>query len=300
MSEDIRDKAFITHDDVVGLNFIRSDGPFVFRRHFRQGLRSHILEVLDREAVALESSGTVIDGVRWFPKAEPIRVFRIFRTRLESLDQALKEIGRVKIVERYLAPDHMAMSTEFLVDYAGPGGMDILLCGFQAYERGEIVDPWSILDGRAFCADLHDRLRGRIDPGISQKQWIKRARQQAGLFIRAIKKMMQHAQYVPDLAGIGNLLITPGGIIKLVDINNISKVDAGPQIILDDRGYPVCDKSVEALSLLESKMVGGDAALQDPIYETFLNPQRQRLVRKHEALFHRQKKHLNGYPALRE
>ncbi len=35
-------------------------------------------------------------------------MFRIFRARLKTLDKALTEIGRVKIIERYLAPDFIS------------------------------------------------------------------------------------------------------------------------------------------------------------------------------------------------
>ena len=47
MHIDIRDRPTIDHDDVIALNFIRSSPSCVFRRHFRQGLRSHIMEILD-------------------------------------------------------------------------------------------------------------------------------------------------------------------------------------------------------------------------------------------------------------
>ena len=61
------------------------------------------MEILDPAAVAVEQTGLMRNGVRWFPKAKPRLMFRIFRARLKTLDRALNEIGRVKIVERYLA-----------------------------------------------------------------------------------------------------------------------------------------------------------------------------------------------------
>ena len=82
MSEDIRDKAVITHSDVLKLNFIASDTPYVFRRHYRQGLRSHVMEVLHPDDFRLESSGTMIDGTKWYPKARPIKIFRLFQKGL--------------------------------------------------------------------------------------------------------------------------------------------------------------------------------------------------------------------------
>ena len=49
-SEDIRDKPVIGHEDVVQLNFVRSPGSYLFRRHYKNGLRSHVMEVLERAA----------------------------------------------------------------------------------------------------------------------------------------------------------------------------------------------------------------------------------------------------------
>ena len=67
MSKDVRNKTTLTADDVYRLNFIRHPGTYVFRRHYRQGLRSHIMEVLDPQAVAREKNGVVSDGIKWFP-----------------------------------------------------------------------------------------------------------------------------------------------------------------------------------------------------------------------------------------
>ena len=133
--QDIRDKPSIRHDDVVGLNFIKATSPYFFRRHFRQGLRSHIMEILKQADVEIENRGTVVDGLRWFPRAKPTRMLRIFRNRLASIDSALAEIKRVKKVENYLGSDFIAASNEFLVDYHGPGGTSIMLCGFHLWGR---------------------------------------------------------------------------------------------------------------------------------------------------------------------
>ena len=300
MTEDIRDKAFVTHDDVVGLNFISDHNDFIFRRHHRQGLRSHILEVLRRKDVEQERTGIVVDGLRWFPKAEPVRVFRLFRTRLKTLDKALHEIRRVKLVERYLAPQFLAKSSEIIVDYAGPTGREPLLCGFQPYVKGEIVDPWSILGLKMLADSLFDALKAAMDdPATSRAQWTVMVRDKAAEFIDRVREMILRTGYVPDLAGIGNLVITASGDIKLVDINNISKVSFNSDVLLDDRGYPVGDKSIEALYLLEQKLAGRPVPKKDPIYRSFLDPVRKRAVRAHEVRFYRKKKHLNGYPALR-
>jgi len=299
MAEDIRDKAFISHEDAVGLNFIRAAGPYVFRRHYRQGLRSHILEILKKADVELESVGTVSEGTRWFPRARPVRMFRIFRTRLNTLKNALSEIRRVRIVERYLAPDFMASSNEFIVDYMGPEGRDLMLCGFQEYKQGEIVDPWSILDRRLYIDALYDSLAKNFEQlSMTKEVWATMARQKATVFIQRIKKMISEVGYIPDLAGIGNLVIEPAGEIKLVDINNISKVAFGGHIPLDDRGYPVCDKSVEALQHIEDKMGVRPADKNEPVYRAFLNRQRMRSVKVHEENFYRQRANSSGYPAL--
>jgi hypothetical protein len=90
--------------------------------------------------------------------------------------------------------------------------------------------------------------------------------------------MIVETQHVPDLAGLGNLIVAPTGSIKLVDINNVSPVIFRRQIDLDDRGYPVCDKSIEALSLLEQGLLGGFSRHEDPIYRIFLVPERMREV----------------------
>jgi len=46
MIEDVRDKPSLSEADVLALNFIRRPARYVFRRHYRVGLRSHIMEVL--------------------------------------------------------------------------------------------------------------------------------------------------------------------------------------------------------------------------------------------------------------
>jgi hypothetical protein len=75
------------------------------------------------------------------------------------------------------------------------------------------------------------------------------------------------------------------GQIKLVDINNISRVHFDTTIRLDDRGYPVCDKSIEALAMLERKILGHPIDGNDPIYRTFLISQRMEAVAALERQF---------------
>jgi len=251
------------------------------------GLRSHIMEVLKPADVAVEKSGIIKDGLMWFPKATPSKVLRIFRTRFDNLRDAEGELGRVKIVGRYLGPEYIAKSDEFLVDYAVQGKYEPLLCGLQEYVDGEILDPWGRLD-----SDYLTALFRRIDPGENKngpramEVWEQNVRKGAERALTRIRKMIAEASLVPDLAGVGNLLLTRTGDIKLVDINNISAVSFESAILRDDRGYPVCDKSIEALSLLEQKLIGRPINRNAPIYQTFLDPGRMKEVRSIEREFH--------------
>ena len=288
MVQDIRDKPAIRHADVVELNFIRADSPYCFRRHFRQGLRSHILEILKRADVAAENAGIVFDGVRRFPRARPDNMLRIFRARLQTLEQALEEIGRVKVVETFLGPDCIAESSEFLVDYQGPGGASIMLCGFQAYVQGELLDPWGLLDRDRLFATLYNSLHKDRERSERHRQaWISAAQRKGIRFIQAVKRMIAEVRHVPDLAGAGNLVVTKAGQIKLVDINNISPVVFDSGVVLDDKGYPVCDKSIEALALLEQKITGQAIDAHEELYGFFLAPERRQRVTHQEEMFYR-------------
>lgn len=287
MSTDIRDQPSIGHDEVMGLNFINASAPYVFRKHFRQGLRSHIMEILNPQDVETERNGAIAtDGVRWFPKARPLRMLRIFRSRLRTLDKALNEIGRVKTVEHYLAPDFMATSVECIVDYRGPAGRDLLLCGFQKYAAGSIVDPWTILDHSELLPALYDGAVGSADGGAPpMNRWIRTVRQNGRAFVARIKRMIDEAATVPDLAGAGNLIVTASGEIRLVDINNISPVDFDGSILLDEKGYPVCDKSIEALALIEKKIAGQPLGTYRGLYKHFFDPARWKAVKARETEF---------------
>jgi hypothetical protein len=286
LQKDVREQASLDHADVTALNFINASAPYVFRRHFRQGLRSHIMEILDPSDVLTEQTGVLKDGVRWFPKAVPRRMFRIFRRRLPTLADALKEISRVRLVESYLAPEFMATSTECIVEYHGPRGPDLLLCGFQEYVWGEILDPWTILDAVDLPAVLYETFRNRgVKLTLPRNEWMGTVRQSGACFIENIKRMITEVGHIPDLAGTGNLIITDKGNICLVDINNISSIDFEEAIRLDEQGYPVCDKSVEALYLLESKILGRPADEDESLYRLFLDPHRRETVRAKEELF---------------
>ncbi len=295
MHPDIRDRATIDHADVIALNFVRPTPPYQFRRHYRQGLRSHILEILACRDVDREQRGTVIDGVRHFPRAMPCRMFRIFRTRLGTLDEALEEIARVKLVAHYLGPGHMAMSTECIVDYEGPDGYALMLCGFQEYVPGVVLDPWTILEAPELLPALyHATSQTRDAPELPEERWIATIRQKGMDFVRRIKRMISRAGHIPDLAGAGNLIINAQAEIRLVDINNISPVAFDASIRLDEKGYPVGDKSIEALSLIEAKLFKRPVDLNEPVYRHFLDPYRLEKVRAEERRFREMDRLLNG------
>jgi hypothetical protein len=296
MPVDIRDKRHIHHADVVSLNFINPSVPFVFRRHFRQGLRSHVIELIKPSDIEVERSGIVKNGSRWFPKAKPHKIFRIFRTRLKTLDNALQEIERVKIVEKYLYPDCLARSNELIVHYMSPQGPDLMLCGLQEYVDGEILDPWSVLDNDSFLENIYADLCSNPDNAVlrEKNEWICNARQKGARFIQKVKQMIAETDHVPDLAGVGNIMIVASGAIKLVDINNICLVCFDSQVQLDDRGYPVCDKSIEALSLLEKKILGRKTDDNEMIYKVFLDPERKGNVQRQADIFFKKMRPISG------
>jgi hypothetical protein len=287
MQEDVRDRPHLNEKDVLMLNFIRNPGVYVYRRHYRQGLRSHIMELLRPVDVENEKNGVIIDGSKWYPRAEPLKMLRIFRAKFQTLREAEEEVERVKAIETYLGPENLAKSDEFLVDYFRNGKRELLLCGLQEYVKGAILDPWNPLEDNHLISILR-----RIsfddfeDAEVVGDRWIVDVRKKAEVFIGKIKKMILEAHHVPDLAGIGNLMLTRDGDIKLVDINNISRVSFDSIITLDDRGYPVCDKSIEALSLLERGLLNRSLQQHDPIYETYLEPSRLEEVKVKEKDFY--------------
>ncbi len=285
---DIRDRLRIGPEDILGLNFIRADPPYVFRRHYRQGLRSHILEVLNPDDVNAERVGVMEDGVLRFPRARPVKMFRVFRSRFREPSEGLKEIRRVRLVEHYLSPRHVALSEEFLVDYRSGENRGPLLCGLQEYVEGVPLDPWSPLREN-LLDELLVRARNR-EPGmvyLAQEGSMGAVKDRAASFIDRIKRMVRDSSLIPDLAGVNNLLLTPSGFIKVVDINNVSSVSLERRIALDDKGYPICDKSIQALALLERKLLGREPDPEDRLYGPFLDPGRIREVKAAEEAFHR-------------
>jgi hypothetical protein len=287
MIKDIRDKFYITHEDVLALNFIRKPGAYVFRKYHKQGLRSHIMEVLDPGDVLKQHKGEIIDGVRIYPWAKPLKILRIFRTKFFSTKEVFDEIEKLKIVEKYLPEDSYAKSDEFIVDYIWNKNHDFILCGLQEYIEGEVLNPWDPIPEHQLVG-IFTSMEGHGANGfqVTSERLIHKFQKKVEYFIACVKKMILEANYVPDFAGVENLLITPTGNIKLVDINNISKVSLGSKISLDDKGYPVCDKSIEAISMLEKKLLGRPIDKTERLYKVFLDPQRMKDVSVLEEKFH--------------
>lgn len=285
--DDIRDRLRLGHEDIVRLNFIRNRGCRVFRRHFRSGLRSHILEVLDPRDVEKERQGAQADGLQWFFRARPIRMLRIFRKRFESLSDAREELRKVGHLVAAMGPEYVARSEEFLVDYSHQGRFDMVLCGLQEVVEGEVLDPWGILDPEHLKGlFLRTASAGPAAHEMPAGDWLQRVSRHACTFVRRLRGLCETTSLIPDLAGAGNLLLARSGHIRLVDINNISRVSLSPEIPLDDRGYPVCDKSIQALFLLQERLAQWPVDPSDPLANTFLSPQRMEAVRALVRDFH--------------
>lgn len=278
---DLLTKRFLSGEEVRQLNFIKDSPNLYFRRYYRQGLRSHIFEVLSVDSVLKETEGEVIDGVRWFPRAVPKRVLRIMRTRFRTLEQVLDEIKKYTLVLKFLGPDLIARSNEFIVEYTGSEKSKIVLCGLQEFVEGAILDPWGLFGQDPLKTLYLSRFHGRN----SEKSWMENAVESISSFVRRARRMIVDEGHIPDLAGNGNLILTRAGKIKLVDINNILRLDQYASVLIDDKGYPACDKSMEVLVILEEKILKSKTAASDPLYMPFLAPDRRRRVKKLEEQF---------------
>jgi hypothetical protein len=296
MGEDIRDKLYVSSADVYALNFIRPPSAYILRRHYLQGLRSHIMEVLAARDVALEKSGMVSEGIKWFPRAKPRRMLRIFRTKFSGRSQAYEELRRVEVIGHYLGPRLHARSNEFLVSYRFDGLADILLCGLQEYVEGLPIEPWKgFLNAERLVDNLiRPGVAGKSPSGVDRDTLTRLVERNAAAFCRAVRRMIADTGLIPDLAGEGNLILTDQGDIKLVDINNISTIRFDDRIALDDKGYPVCDKSVEALSELQRHLAGRPIDVSDRLYTVFLAPDRMAEVAALEKRFHQQRHPRHG------
>ena len=133
MTIDIREMTHISHKDVMGLSFIKKQGNYVFRKYYKQGLRSQIIEILDSTDAIKQDKGEIINGIRFYPRARPLNILRIFRAQFESMENVFEEIKKYKILEDYLPPDAYSKSCEFVVDYIREGKRDYILCGLRAF-----------------------------------------------------------------------------------------------------------------------------------------------------------------------
>ncbi|MBA3009532.1 MAG: hypothetical protein KKF12_21900 [Proteobacteria bacterium] len=271
---DIRDRAHLPGSEVKKLNFIKDSKTLVFRKYYRSGLRSHIFEVLLAEAVLKETQGEIIDGIRMFPRARPVKMFRILRNRFESKTAVFREIEKYNLLLKFLGKNLIALSEEFLVDYRGTGKSQIVLCGLQEYVAGPILDPWRLF-GEASLMDI-----------LHSHSLVEHAKKNIAIFVKKIRQMIDQTGYIPDLAGIGNLILTCTGDLKLVDINNIVEIKLDDTILLDDKGYPSCDVSIAVLSILEQNLLGRDIPMDDLLYRHFLSTERKDRVKAIEKEFY--------------
>lgn len=271
---DIRDIASIAGEEVAQLNFIRNSPTWHFRRHNRQGMRSHIFEVIAAQDLVKETTGEIIEGIRWYPRAVPQYMLRILRTRFATLQQTLEEIKKYTLVLEFLGPEFIALSSEFIVEYTRTGQSEIVLCGLQEYVSGEMLDPWGLFGE----APLDTFYQSRFSVANTDQKLIEKGLESIATFVKRMRKMIKESGYVTDLAGNGNLIMTSTGGLKLVDINNIIHVSKDDTILLDDKGYPSCDKSIEVLWLLEEKILKTPNLSDDPLYKHFLSVERSKKV----------------------
>lgn len=285
--DDIRDLDTITHEDVLGLNFIRKPSPYHFRGHFREGLRSRIIQVLDPLDVRAETRGLMQADIKRYPLARPLKMLRIFRRPVSSLKDITGEIVNYQIIQKHLPSAYYAASSEFLVDYEKKDKREIVLCGLQAFVEGEALDPWNpgmMESVKSYYRSLAPC--GHAEPETFAARKVTILQQHTRAFIQHLKNMARASRRLPDLAGVGNILYTASATIHLVDINNISEILARDDIPIDDKGYPACDKSIEALSLIETGVLGHPVDENEEFYRFFLNPERMQRVKEIEQRFH--------------
>jgi len=179
-TKDIRDQAYLTENEVLKLNFINDSSQYIFRKYYRSGLRSHILEILAAEDVLKETQGEITEGIRLFPRARPKKIFRILRNRFENKEAVFQEIKKYHFLLKFLGPNFIAESEEFIVDYTGTEKSQIVLCGLQEYIEGEILDPWG-LSSKNFLLDL---LKTSGCPDFQLTDRVKKARKNIAIRYR--------------------------------------------------------------------------------------------------------------------
>lgn len=282
MTNDIRDKAYLTGSEVLKLNFVNDSGLYIFRKYYRSGLRSHIFEILTIEDVLKETKGEITDGIRLFPRAKPKKIFRILRNRFKNKEAIFHEINKYKLLLKSLGPDLIAKSEEFIVDYTGTGTRQLVLCGLQEFIEGEILDPWSFF-GKGYLLSLFKSTKSQ---DYQLNTLVQKTHRNIAKFVKKTRQMIRDTGYIPDLAGLGNLVLTRDGGLKLVDINNILKIKLNDSIPIDDKGYPSCDVSIQVLSILEWAISQKNIPKNDPLYRFFLTRDRIKNVKALEKKFY--------------
>ncbi len=281
--KDIRDRAHLSGEEVKKLNFIHNSDTYVFRKHYRSGLRSHIFEVIFASDLDKEIHGEMKHGIRIFPRAEPVKMFRILRQRFDDYDGIFREIKKYNLLLKWLGSDFIATSEEFIADYRETGRSQIVLCGLQEFVKGDILDPWRLFNKQC----LNDIFKTRGCDGIETDECVETIHSSIQSFVKRIREMINRTGFIPDLAGLGNLIITPDGRLKLVDINNIVRINMDDIIRIDDKGYPSCDVSIQVLAILEQVVLDKDIKADDPFYGIFLTPDRKQTVKDLERAFYK-------------
>ena len=141
----------------------------------------------------------------------------------------------------YLGPEFIARSQEYIVNIRSSAGELYYFMRPAGNVEGGILDPWSLWDQNSFNSYFSTKFR---QENINQKSRATGFKSVEN-FVQKVRGMIFNAGYIPDLAGNGNILITAKGEIKLVDINNIIRIEENDTISLDDKLYPSCDKSIE-------------------------------------------------------
>ncbi len=219
----IRYQQSVSHDEVVGAGLASPN--YHYQRHYLQGMRSHVIEVIPQQRWDDYTNGVVIDELRQWPKPVPVAMLRILKEEFAHIDDALAEARKTNLLQQHM-DGYVAKSLEFI---AGTQN-DFYLCGSQKYIKGEIFGPWGAINLKIDS----EKTRG---------------------FVTTVKNMVIKTGYIPDLVGNGNIIVSENGSLTLVDINNIQKVGINHQIKLDNKLYPIVDLSIEALFRIE-QMIG--------------------------------------------
>lgn len=287
---DIRDIKHATPEEITDLNFLHLTDQYVLRRHNYQGLRSHVFQILKTDDVRKANEGVIKEGIKKYPQATPLNILRIMRKKFKSLDDVLAEIRKYKLIEKYFDADSYAKSQEIVVDYNHGGKNKVMLIGIQDYVEGFRLNPWSTIIGLHIVDFLKISGIKNIDETVSQ------IRKNVADFVQLLKDFILKTRHIPDLAGIGNIMLKRDGTIVLVDINNISEVSFSDHIYVDDFGYPIVDRSIEAIFCLDKFSMPDEYDRNCFLYQEFLSNRRCKKVDAIEKDFDHQ---LNPYYSSR-